>query len=208
MPTYKEILQLEYDKKQMQFAIDGTLIINQKFIDEKTPIDALINNSNFWMCPFCLETSNKFIIENKGLIKCFNCLNGMRMKTLLFVKDCSNKEYAKWVYEYRLSGFFSKLNSGNNSFEKWNKKMKELGFSYEFWDEYKRLKGEDIEPQEPEFNNEQLEDIINGLVYLINKGKTKEEILVLLNQNNIEFKRESFEYCFLEAKLRIKNNGV
>jgi hypothetical protein len=129
----------------------------------------------------------------------------MKIKTLLFVKDCTNIEYAKWVYEYRLSGFFTKLKSGNNSFEKWNKKMKELGINYEFWDEYKKLKGEDVEPQEPEFNSEQIEDIIKGLVALINKGKTKEDILVLLNQNNVEFKRESFEYCFLEAKLRIKN---
>ena len=205
MVTYKEILQLEYDKKQMQFSLDGTLIKNQRIVNEQTPIDALINDKNFWICPFCLETSNKFIIENKGLIKCPNCLNGMRIKTLLFVKECSNQEYARWVYEYRLSGFFSKLNSGNSSFEKWNKKMQELGFSTEFWDEYKKLKGEDTESPEPEFNSEQLEDIIKGLVFLINQGRTKEEILILLTENNVIYKRESFEYCFLEAKLRIKN---
>ena len=61
MPTQKEILQLEYDKKQLQFAIDGTLIINKKVIDEQTPLIALVNENNFWICPFCLETSNKFI---------------------------------------------------------------------------------------------------------------------------------------------------
>jgi hypothetical protein len=208
MPSYKEVLQLEYDTKQMQFAIDGTLIINKKIIDEQTPIIALINEKNFWICPFCLETSNKFIIENKGLIKCPNCLISMKMKTLLFIKDCSNEEYARWVYEYRLSGFFFKLKSGNNSFEKWNKKMKELGFSYEFWDEYKRLKGEDIEEPESEFNKEQIENIITGLVYLINEGKTKEEIILSLEKNNIDYKIESFDYYFLEAKLRIKNKGV
>ena len=88
MVTEKEILQLEYDKKQMQFAIDGTLIINQKLVDEQTPLIALINEKNFWICPFCLETSNKFIIKNKGLIECPNCLVDMKLKTLLFVKDC------------------------------------------------------------------------------------------------------------------------
>jgi hypothetical protein len=209
MPSYKEVLKLEYDKRQMQFAIDGTLIINKRIINEKTPILALINEAKYWICPFCLETSNKFIIENKGLIKCPNCLINMKIKTLLFVKDCTNQEYAKWVYEYRLSGFFTKLKSGNNSFEKWNKKMQELGINYEFWEEYKKLKGEETGwKEEPEFNSEQLEDIIKGLVKFINEGKTKEDILVLLNKNNVEFKRESFEYCFLEAKLRIKNNGV
>jgi hypothetical protein len=208
MPTYKEILQLEYDNHQLQFAVDGTLIINKKVIDEQTPIIALINESNYWICPFCLETSNKFIIENKGLIKCPNCLISMKMKTLLFIKDCSNKEYARWVYEYRLSGFFFKLKSGNNSFEKWNKKMKELGFSYEFWEEYKRLKGEDIEESKPEFNQEQTEIIINSLVNFINQSKTKEEILLSLERNDIDYKIESFDYYFLEAKLRIKNKVV
>src|SRR5208282_1990417 len=100
----KEILQLEYDKKQMQFALDGSIIINQVLVNENTPIIALINEANFWICPFCLENSNKYIIENKGLIKCPNCSNLMKMKTLLFIKDCSNEEYARWVYEYRLSG--------------------------------------------------------------------------------------------------------
>lgn len=207
MVTYKEILQLEYDKQQMQFATDGTLIINKKVIDEKTPLEALINKSKFYICPFCLEKTNNYIIKNKGLIECPNCLIGMRIKTLLFIQDCTNQEYARWVYEYRLSGFFGKLKSGNNSFEKWNNKMHELGISYEFWDEYKKLKGEDTEPETPEFNSEQLEDIIKGLMKFINEGKTKEQIEFMLLSNNIEYKKESFEYCFLEAKLRIKNEG-
>ena len=137
MPTPKEILQLEYDKKQMQFALDGTLIINQKVINEQTPLISLINEQNYWICPFCLENSNKFIIENKGLIKCPNCSNFMKLKTLLFIKDCSNFEYAQWVFDYRLSGFFKKIN-----FELWIKKMHELGMSCEFWEKYKELKGE------------------------------------------------------------------
>ena len=34
MVTQQEILKLEYDKKQTQFALDGSIIINQKIIDE------------------------------------------------------------------------------------------------------------------------------------------------------------------------------
>ena len=45
MPTQKEILQLEYDKKQTQFALDGALIINKKIIDDNTPLIALINEN-------------------------------------------------------------------------------------------------------------------------------------------------------------------
>jgi hypothetical protein len=81
----------------------------------------------------------------------------MKLKTLLFIQSCSNEEYAKWVFDYRLCGFFHKIKSGNNSFEKWNKKMKELGISYEFWEKYKQLKGEfkeeNKQDDEPEFIN-------------------------------------------------------
>jgi len=205
MPTEKEILQLEYDKKQMQFAIDGSLIINQKIINEQTPLTALINKSNYWICPFCLVTSNNFTIENKGIVVCQNCLIGMKMKTLLFIKDCSNEAYARWVYEYRLSGFFKKLKSGNNSFEKWIEKMKELGISYEFWEEYKKLKAD--------YNKTELEEKINltepeirmfidTLIKKITFGLTKEEIYKELNNYDINI--EAIDYCYNEALLKCK----
>ena len=168
MFTQKEILQLEYDKKQLQFALDGTLIINQKVIDDNTPLISMINENNFWICPFCLENSNKFIIENKGLIKCSNCSNFMKLKTLLFIKDCSNSEYAQWVFNYRLSGFFKKIN-----FELWTKKMHELGMSYEFWEKYKELKGDlEKENRDELIHYETLQKFINILVIKLNNGLT------------------------------------
>jgi hypothetical protein len=200
MPTQKEILQLEYDKKQTQFALDGELIINQKVIDDNTPIEALINSSNFWICPFCLETSNKFIIENKGLIKCPNCSNLMKLKTLLFVKDCSNEEYAKWVFNYRLSGFFKKIN-----FEKWISKMKELGMSYEFWEEYKKLKGDNEKEEKEEkmyLTQEEQKMLIDALIKRINLGMTKEQIYNELS--DVELNIESIDYCYNEAIGKIK----
>jgi hypothetical protein len=207
MPTEKEVQQLEYDKKQMQFAIDGTLIINQKVIDEQTPITALINPSNYWICPFCLETSNKFIMENKGLIKCPNCLIAMKIKTILFVKECSNIDYARWVFEYRLSGFFTKLKSGNNSFEKWNKKMKELGISYEFWEEYRKLKGDYIESEKQDnlgITKEEQIMFIETLIKKINRGLTKENIYRELTGYNISI--TAIDYCYNEAIAKIKTS--
>lgn len=202
MLTQKEILQLEYDKKQMQFALDGTLIINQKLVNEQTPLIALINESNFWICPFCLETSNKFIIENKGLIKCSNCSNFMRMKTLLFIKDCSNQEYAKWVYEYRLSGFFKKIN-----FEKWTKKLKDLGIAYEFWEKYKELKGiEEKETQEEKIDYEVAKIFINVLIDKIKNGLTKDKIIQELY--DVDVSTEMIDYCYNEAILKVKNKNV
>lgn len=204
MPTEKEILQLQYDKQQMQFAIDGSIIINKKVIDEQTPLTALINKSNYWICPFCLVLSNNFTIENKGLIVCNNCLIGMRLKTLLFIKDCSNIEYANWVFNYRLSGFFAKLKSGNNSFEKWNKKMKDNGMSYEFWEEYKKLKGENTET--PLNSQKEFSDYIDLLVLQIYSGLSKNEIIK--ESYNFNFTDAQFHYCYNEAELRIKNKVV
>ncbi len=198
MPTQKEIIQLEYDKKQMQFALDGTLIINQKVINEQTPLISLINEQNYWICPFCLENSNKFIIENKGLIKCPNCSNFMKLKTLLFIKDCSNSEYAQWVFNYRLSGFFKKIN-----FELWIKKMHELGMSCEFWEKYKELKGENEKENKDEIiPYETLQKFINILVIKLNSGLTKSQIINELY--DVEISDNQIEYCFNEAYLKIK----
>jgi hypothetical protein len=209
MVTEKEILQLQYDKHQTQFAIDGSLIINQKVIDEQTPLTALINKNNYWICPFCLIESNNFTIENKGLIICQNCLIGMRLKTLLFIKDCSNIDYAKWVFEYRLSGFFAKLKSGNNSFEKWNKKMQDLGISYEFWDKYNSLKCEYIDDENRDklnITHQETLRFIEVLINKINEGLTKEQIINELNDVDVSI--EAIEYCYNEALLKIKHKDV
>lgn len=204
MVTHKEIMQLEYDKKQTQFTLDGTLIINKKLPDEQTPLPALINESHKWICPFCLNESNKFIIENKGLIKCPNCSNLMKIKTLLFIKDCSNEEYARWVFDYRLSGFFKKIN-----FEQWINQLKTLGMSYEFWGKYKQLKGEyEKEETEPEFNEQETEQIIKGLMTKIKQGMNRQDLIIDIEQQQIDFDINTFDYCFNEATLRIKQEGL
>lgn len=204
MLTEKELIQLEYDKKQMQFAIDGVLILNQKLIDEQTPLIALINSLHYWICPFCLETSNKFTIESHGLIKCPNCSLETKIKTLLFVKDCTNEEYAQWVFNYRLSGFFKKIN-----FEKWSKKLKELGINYEFWEHYKKLKGDYQENKQEdkfELTKEMQDRFIQALILRINMYMTKDEIYKELQEYDVNI--DAIDFCYNEALLKVKNGSV
>ena len=130
--------------------------------------------------------------------KCPNCSNFTRLKTLLFVKDCTNQEYAKWVFDYRLSGFFKKIN-----FELWTKKMHKLGMSYEFWEKYKELKGENINEDKDELiPYETLQKFISILVIKLNNGLTKEQIINELY--DVEISNNQIDYCFNEAELKIK----
>jgi cupin superfamily acireductone dioxygenase involved in methionine salvage len=128
----------------------------------------------------------------------------MKVKTILFIQDCSNQEYAQWVYNYRLSGFFSKIN-----FEKWNKKLKDLGIAYEFWEEYKKLKGEENQ-EEKQNSYDYLEKFIEQLINKIKYGYSKEEIIVLLEDIRNKYpdlindiSDSEFEYCYNEALTKI-----
>ena len=96
-------------------------------------------------CVFCLYTTKLqkfFKTDAKGrtiaLVECPECHNKMRLKTLL--TDMTPQEYAKFVYGYRLSGFWQKA-----PFATFTKRLREMGISNEFWSEYKKLKGEDTE---------------------------------------------------------------
>jgi len=95
-----------------------------------------------YMCPFCLHTDylKAFMIPKKKgwsvrMAQCPECGNKMRMKTLL--AEWTPEQFAEWVYNYRLSGFWGKC-----PFEKFNKRLKDIGWSERFWRRYKELKGE------------------------------------------------------------------
>lgn len=143
--NYKEQEKVAYDVYQRQFAIDGDLTVilvknNMSFAE--IPITDLLKFEKIWFCPFCLTESNKFI-QDRQFIKCNNCNNLMTKKTLLFIKNCSNEEFAKWVYNYRQSGFFQGFfQKIKPDFKTWLQKLYELGISYEFWETYKKLKGD------------------------------------------------------------------
>jgi hypothetical protein len=69
----------------------------------------------------------------------------MMLRTL--VKEMNVEDFARWVFEYRLSGFWEKVFP---NFETWNKKLKDLGINYEFWENYKRLKGDNESEELPD----------------------------------------------------------
>lgn len=108
-------------------------------------------------CPFCLcfHPITKFLITkydkkgnnkgyNRGSGKCPECGQGMQLKTLVSMRKWTIEDpvagvklYAAWVYEYRKSGFFQKI-----KFAEFNSMLKSMKWSREFWDHYKRLKGD------------------------------------------------------------------
>ena len=87
----------------------------------------------------CLNdnTFDKFKKDRAWYI-CPKCKNLLTVKTCLSIIKMDVEQYAKWVFLYRLSGFFKKVD-----FEQWTNKMYEMGISFKFWKEYKRLKGEE-----------------------------------------------------------------
>jgi predicted metal-binding protein len=112
-------------------------------------------------CVFCLYTTNLqkfFKIDAKGrtiaLVTCPECHNKMQLQTL--IKDMSIQEYAKFVYGYRLSGFWKKC-----PFALFNQRLREIGASSEFWLEYKKLKGEYPEQNYSQEENEKWKEYNN-----------------------------------------------
>lgn len=94
------------------------------------------------LCPFCLHIGKvrDFRVPIKkgwstGKARCPECDQGMLMKSLL--AEMTPEEFAEWVYAYSRSGYWGKC-----SFEKFRKRLIDLGWSYRFWARYKELKGE------------------------------------------------------------------
>lgn len=131
-----------YDKLQTRLTANGVEPNSFKFAQKR--LTDIIKDKNV-LCPFCLSIFYlKDFSYSQGLYKCKHCSNKMRDKTLeLMFKwfNCENPkiaEFAQWVYGYRLNGFFQKI-----IFKEWSGKLYTLGFSKEFWENYRRIKGED-----------------------------------------------------------------
>lgn len=98
-----------------------------------------------YFCPFCLHIDRytAFLIStskgyHRGMGQCPECKNKMKLKTLL--QEMTPEEYAEFAYPYAASGFWQKV-----PFEKWRKRLYEMGWAPRFWGRYKELKGEDQE---------------------------------------------------------------
>lgn len=137
--NYRRSQCAKYDKQQT--VLTDTGIKQNPFIYAETPINEQLRGKVVF-CPFCLY-QNKFEhyeIIDKRLVKCPNCNTRINGKTLIFLTNASIEDFAKWVYNYRLSGFFQKID-----FAKWRERLKILGMSKIFWGEYNKLKGIDKE---------------------------------------------------------------
>ena len=109
-----------------------------------------------YLCPFCLHEGPMSDYEfktPKGKIskrkRCPECNNTMLERSL--TQEMTVKEYALFVFFYSLSGFWKKVKFGQ-----FCERLRKLGISYEFWQEYKKLKGKGyIAEQEEHYEQEQ-----------------------------------------------------
>lgn len=127
------------DPAQVRFNDNGWMI---KTEPPKAEPPASLNSNEQVMCPFCLyqnKLSHFFVSVKKGISSgkafCPECKNGMLMRTLL--ADMTATQYAKFVWDYRTSGFWKKC-----PFDVWKQRLHGVGWSHEFWEEYKRLKAQ------------------------------------------------------------------
>lgn len=137
-----------YDKLQTKL---GDKPLPNTFKFAKLTLKDLVKDKTI-LCPFCLEVLHiSDFLYSQGLYKCKVCNNRITEHTLKLMFEWFNcekpnvREFAKWVFGYRLNGFFQKI-----KFKEWNKNLYDLGFSFDFWNYYKVFKGEYQEEKEME----------------------------------------------------------
>jgi len=133
--SFKIAEKMDYDRKQTKLDAEGYKPNKAKYAKDFYEFDF----NKKYLCPFCLELNEGYKFNsNHGYFRCPNCKNQMMLKTLNNILSMSNTEFAKWVFDYRLNGFWDKI----PDFEKWNNNLYILGISREFWEEYKKLRGD------------------------------------------------------------------
>lgn len=136
---YKRDQTSKADTNQIKFDKSG-------WVKKPEPVSQTVftatNANELVMCPFCLyqaKLSLFFVTIQSGISQgkalCPECKTSMLMKSLW--NEWGAKEYAEWVFNYRSSGFWKKCN-----FQVWSKRLKEIGWSYDFWARYKELKAQ------------------------------------------------------------------
>lgn len=140
---YRRQEAAKMDKSQTVFSPEGlkpnpiTRVI--KVMDTVLPLMKKVT------CPFCLGLSpfRQYLVSTKKGIsksvgKCPLCDQGMFLKTLVGMDSWTATQYAGWVQPYSRNGFWKKVN-----FEVWKRRLQLMGWTQEFWDRYKELKGDD-----------------------------------------------------------------
>lgn len=114
-----------------------TLVPKKITAEMKTEIKLL---KKTFTCPFCLynDSLHKFQVRikkgySKKRFKCPDCGQVMQKKTLCKVMNV--KEFANYIVDNIGFGIWKRI-----SFNKFKKRLKDMGHSYEFWEEYKKAK--------------------------------------------------------------------
>lgn len=130
---YKKCEKLRYDKQQTILTKKGCKINPHHYAEKELNLKW----NNIITCPFCLNHNYLYDFRKiSGFFECPFCKSRMRNTSLIVNMDIA--KFARWVYGYRLNGFWQKVFPDFNA---WNKKLRELDISYDFWENYKRLKG-------------------------------------------------------------------
>ena len=100
-------------------------------------------------CPFCLGYSRlRLFLQstkkgfNRGIGKCPLCGQGAKLQTLVKMETWGPEEYAQFVFDYRSSGFWQKID-----FASWKKRLALMGWTERFWNKYKELRGDSPDPE-------------------------------------------------------------
>lgn len=153
--NYLRVEKAKHDKSQMVLCPSG-IKVNPNVVVVAHEILLPLNKDV--SCPFCLGLSEfrKFLVSNKQGIsrsmgRCPLCGNGLQLKSLYRMSKTDAKGYANWVFNYK--GFWHKIN-----FNQWKGRLQLMGWTSDFWDQYKALKGEQ---QEEGDETESFTDYIN-----------------------------------------------
>lgn len=141
---YSEIEKRQYDAQQYILLPDLSIKKNPLKYAKK------IQDSDFntiALCPFCLTSNElgKYRLE-KGFHVCPKCSSRMILKTLLELNNL--EKFVEFVFNYRFSGFWDKICldieqiTKDTRFNEWNSRLYSLGLSFDFWERYKALKGD------------------------------------------------------------------
>ncbi len=140
---YKIRQRLIEDKEQTQLTISGCVTNPYRYATKEIQI----KYEDKVLCPFCLsyDIFGHFERVRKQLFKCPICKNQIMLKTLDRVRKMNSKDFADWVFGYRLTGFWNKVYP---DVKQWFGKL--YNFSYDFYSdfriEYNKLKGMGYEP--------------------------------------------------------------
>ena len=143
---WKEQQRLREDIQQCFLNPDLSIIKNKRDYAKK---ETNVKFDDIVLCPFCLMSYelNKFALR-KGLRICPCCGLQLKLSTLGNIDNLDR--FVKFIFDYRFNGFWEKIcldilaKDRNTRFNEWNKRLYGLGFGFgkEFWDNYKRMKGE------------------------------------------------------------------